>query len=422
MCCRLLRHLRSGYSLLLAAFMVLPLILGAQQKAETPYVLLVSFDGFRHDYVANFNPPHFKEFIARGSRAEAMIPSFPSKTFPNHYTLVTGLVPGRHGLVDNSFYDRNRKVKYGMRGSEVKDPYYYAGIPIWQLAREHGIKSASYFWVGSEMSDERRRPDYFFPYNEKVNPDARVTQVLEWLRLPEAERPHLITLYFSSPDHEGHEFGPHAEETKQAVLRADSLLGKLMTGLSNLALPVNVILVSDHGMSELTVSESTSIFLSELIDLKDSTVVWANGSTQAHLYIDDLVKRDAIYKSVKSKEKNFVVYRKEELPTHWKYRHDRIGDLLIEAKPQHYIREAPRSVFQTRAPLGKKFGTHGYDPEKVMDMRCIFYAQGPNIKNGLVVPPFQNVHVYPLLAKILGLPTPTIDGKAEVLEHLYREK
>ena len=154
------------------------------QQESTPYVIMISFDGFRYDYVQNFNPPNFKQFIAKGSQAEALIPSFPSKTFPNHYTLVTGLNPGNHGLVDNSFYDPAQKEFYGMRDKvKVTDPYYYGGVPLWELAKRNGMKAASYFWVGSEMTEESRRPDYYFSFDDKVDPQKRVDQVINCLQL-----------------------------------------------------------------------------------------------------------------------------------------------------------------------------------------------------------------------------------------------
>ncbi len=352
-----------------------------------------------------------------------MIPSFPSKTFPNHYTIVTGLNPGNHGLVDNTFYDRERDVTYGMRKQElVVDPYYYGGVPLWELAKRNGMKSASYFWVGSEMSDEKRRPDYYFPFDDSIDPNVKVDQVISWLKLPETERPHLITLYFSSPDHEGHDFGPQAEQTKQAVLRADSLLNRLMTGIESSKLPVNVILVSDHGMYELTVQEDTYIYIDQLINRKDPSVKLANGGTQTHLYFSDSHKRDSVYAVLKKQESRFTVMKKEEFPTRWHYQHDRVGDLVVEAKPGYYIREGSRELFLKSATFGTKTGVHGYDPETTTDVRGIFYAQGPNIQSGITIKPFQNIHVYPLVAKILGLPLPKIDGKPEVLDKLYKNK
>jgi len=393
------------------------------QSGETPYVILVSFDGFRHDYVKNFSPANFKAFMDKGSKTEALIPSFPSKTFPNHYTIVTGLNPGNHGLVDNTFYDRKRDVTFGMKVKElVTDPYFYGGVPLWELARRNGVKSASYFWVGSEMNDEKRRPDYYFPFDDDFDNDLRVDQVINWLELPDAERPHFITLYFSLVDHAGHDFGPSAENTKRAVLKADSLLGRLMNGIESTKLPVNVILVSDHGMYELPIQEETYIFIDELINRKDPAVKLANGGTQAHLYISDLKKRDSVYHVLKKQEGKFIVLKKEEFPSRWNYKHERVGDLLMEAKPGYYIREGSRERFLKLAKTGNRFGVHGYDPEATTDVRGIFYAQGPNIKAGITVAPFQNIHVYPFVAKILGLPLPKIDGKEEVLQKLYKQK
>ena len=406
---------------LLLVVEVLAPSLKAQQKS-IPYVILISFDGFRHDYVKNFNPPNFKAFISKGSQAEAMLPSFPSKTFPNHYSIVTGLNPGHHGLVDNQFYDRRRHQLYGMKDKpKVVDPYYYRGIPLWQLAKQHGVKSASFFWVGSEMSDESRRPDYYFPFDDSVPPQARVDQALTWLALPESERPHLITLYFSFPDHEGHLFGPQAVETKHAVMKADSLLGNLLKGLQSINLPVNVILVSDHGMSELTEQPEAFIFFDELINKKDTSVIVVNGGTQAHLYIFNKTKRDSVYNFLKSNEKNFRIYRKEDFPDQWKYKAERCGDLLITAEPSHYLREGNWATYSETVQVDSKFGVHGYDPVVVSDMKGIFYAQGPNIKQGIMIPVFQNIHVYPLIAGILGLPIPPIDGDEKVLMGIYKK-
>jgi predicted AlkP superfamily pyrophosphatase or phosphodiesterase len=405
---------------ILLLFFAVPIF---SQNENVPYVVLVSFDGFRHDYVRNFNTPNFKTFIEKGSAAEALIPSFPSKTFPNHYTIVTGLNPGNHGLVDNTFYDRKKNVTYGMRVKElVTDPYFYGGIPLWELAKKNGMKSASYFWVGSEMTDEKRRPDYYFPFDDDFDNDLRVDQVIRWLKLPAAERPHFITLYFSMVDHAGHDFGPASENTRQAVLKADALLGRLMSGVEVTKLPVNVILVSDHGMYELPIQEDTYVFIDELINTKDSSVKLANGGTQTHLYIPDIKKRDSVYQVLKKQEGKFTVLKKEQFPNRWNYRHDRVGDILLEAKPGYYMREGSRERFLKSAKIGNKFGVHGYDPEATPDVRGIFYAQGPNIKPGMAVAPFQNIHVYPLVAKILGLPLPKIDGKEEVLQKLYRKK
>ena len=405
--------------LLLAIFLFAGLLLQAQ-KSSTPYVILISFDGFRHDYVEKYNPPTFKSLYKTGTHAQAIVPSFPSKTLPNHYTLVTGLYPGHHGLVDNTFYDKTRDVMYArLDSTKVTDPYFYGGTPLWELARQQGMKSASYFWAGSEMSALPRQPTYFFKFDDTVSGASRIDQALAWLNLPEAERPHIITLYFSFPDHESHDMGPEAPETVQAVLRADSLLNKLLTGLKQIDLPVNVIVVSDHGMKELTVAPETYIILDDLIDINNHAVKFANGGTQAHLYIADASKRDSVYTYLKSNEKKFKVYRKEELPERWNYKNDRVGDLLIVAVPGYYI-STTNSVL-TSAKMGSKFGVHGYDPMIVNDMHGIFFAVGPNIRKGLEIKAFQNIHVYPLVTRILGLTPPVIDGKFDVLQQVYRK-
>lgn len=408
------------YFTFLVAFLSGSISLIAQQK-EVPYVILISFDGFRYDYVKNFNPPNFKAFIQNGSQAEALIPSFPSKTFPNHYTLVTGLTPGNHGLVDNGFYDRARHATYEMKDkAKVADPYYYGGVSLWELARQNGMKSASYFWVGSELTDEKRRPDYYYEFDDKLNPRKRIDQTVAWLKLPEKERPHLITLYFSFPDHEGHMFGPKSLEAKDAVLRADSLLGDLMKGLQSVKFPVNVVIVSDHGMRELTAKPETFIFMDELITKKDTAITIVDGGTQQHIYVTNKKKRDSLYSYLKASEKYFKVYKKEDFPDRWKYKVDRAGEILLEADTSHYFSSAPRERFLKTLKMRGSFGVHGYDPDAIKDVRGIFYAQGPNVKKGITLPPFQNIHVFPFIAEILGLPLPPIDGKQEVLQKIYQ--
>jgi predicted AlkP superfamily pyrophosphatase or phosphodiesterase len=392
------------------------------QKKETPYVILVSFDGFRYDYVEKLNLPNFKAFIKKGTQAEAIIPCFPSLTFPNHYSIVTGLYPATHGLVDNAFYDSASNTVYRMHEKDkVVDPKYYGGIPLWLLARQQGIKSASFFWVGSELNDPNLRPDYYFPYEEEIPYQSRIDQVMAWLKLPEKERPRFITLYFSSPDHESHEFGPLAKETKKTLVRMDSLLGNLMKGIQELKLPVNTILVSDHGLSELTVDPETFIFLDELIDISNKSIQITHARAITHFYVDDPVRADSLYTVLKKQEKNYTVWKKKDFPARWHYQSSRVGDLVMVAKPYHSMVRSGRAKLFQDAKLGQKFGVHGYDPADVKDMLGIFYAQGPNIKAGQRIAAVPNIDVFPLLAKILGLKLPAIDGNPETLKKVYKK-
>jgi len=387
----------------------------AQQK-DRPYVILISFDGFRNDYVTKYNLPNFKQFIKNGAAAEGLIPSFPSKTFPNHYTLVTGLYPGHHGLVDNHFYDKDLALAYTMRNRNmVENPKFYGGTPLWQLAQQHGLKSASCFWVGSETPVQGEFPTYYYPYNESMPNKKRVDQVIDWLRLPKKQRPQFISLYFSVVDSEGHSTGPNSEELKNTTLEADSLLGYLMQGLKKIKLPVNVILVSDHGMYELEQKEETYITLSKFINLADTTVRIVNGGTQAHLYTKNV---DSLYNALKAVEKNFVVFKREDFPARWNYNHPRVGDVMLVATPGHYIQINSRNFGRLQSPV---FGVHGYDPDEVPEMQGIFYAHGPNIKAGTTIPAFKNVHVYSFVALLLRLTPPKTDGDVNVLQPVYKK-
>lgn len=394
-------------------------------QGQTPYVVLVSFDGFRYDYISRFDAPAFKAFAAKGIQAEGLIPSFPSKTFPNHYTLVTGLYPGHHGLVDNSFYDTTRHQFYGMSNSDrVRDPYFYSGISLWQLAKQHHVRSASFFWVGSELTDPGLQPDYYLTYNKKVPDSTRVEQVLTWLQLPEDQRPHLITVYFSSPDDEGHLYGPSGDETRAAVANADGLLDMLVKGLQKIDLPVNVVLVSDHGMRELKHLPETDIFLDEIMPAKPGSIKISNGGTQAHIYTRNAHTRDSLYAVLKTKAKahHFQVFKQKDFPKAWHYQNARSGDLLLTADDGYYIRDVSRKEFFEKVKEGSTFGVHGYDPATVKDMRGIFLAQGPNVRSGMSIPAFQNIHVYPFIATLLKLPIPEgIDGKISVLEKIYKK-
>ncbi|WP_276373646.1 ectonucleotide pyrophosphatase/phosphodiesterase [Chryseolinea sp. H1M3-3] len=392
---------------------------GYCQKADTPYVIMISFDGFRYDYVDKFNAPHFKRFRMNGTQAEALIPVFPSKTFPNHYSIVTGLYAGHHGLVDNNFFDPHRNEFYEMKNTARKtDPYYYGGKPLWKLAREQGVKSASFFWVGSELPQPGLHPDYYYPYDDTIPDTVRVRQVINWLKLPEKERPHLITLYFSSPDHEGHTYGPSSTETRNAVLHADQMVGKLRKAIEAIPLPVNIIIVSDHGMEELTENPETYIFLDDILDRSDTTIKVSNGGTQAHVYINNKSKVDSIYRRLKTGSKKYSVYTADEFPSHWHYSSTRAGDILMTANQGFYIVTQEKKSFLSSIKTGKYFGAHGYDASVVKNMRGIFYAMGPNIKSGKKIPAFENIHIYPFIASLLGLTTPVVDGDPRVLKDI----
>ncbi|WPR73845.1 ectonucleotide pyrophosphatase/phosphodiesterase [Algoriphagus sp. NG3] len=407
--------------LLLLSVLVFPLVSSAQENTE-PIVLLISLDGFRYDYVARFQPENLSRFIATGVAAKSMMPSFPSKTFPNHYTIATGMKPEHHGLVDNSFYDPEKDQTYGIGKKElVQDGTWYGGTPLWVLAEQNNIKAASYFFVGSEADVQGIRPSYYYAYDGGVSNLTRVTEVFKWLELPQAERPRMITLYFSDMDDVGHRYGPNNEEQLSAALeRLDRELGALFEGLKSIDMTINVIVVSDHGMADIPVDNFLN--LNELTRNIPGRVV--NNGALAHVYLENEKDKKKVIKAL---EKSAMPIHVTDVDHKENYQDlmykDRIGDILIIPDRGYYLAwgSALPRIRQNAESLGTEvLGEHGFSPA-YKDMHAIFYANGPAFKTGLEIETFQNIHVYPLICKILGLPIPEdIDGKLEVLEPILK--
>lgn len=410
----------------IVVFSLLLIGCGAKKTIENTneqenYVLLVSFDAFRHDYAEKYDLKNFKQLATNGASTEMMLSGFPSKTFPNHYSIITGMYPGNHGLVDNKFYVKERDAFYAIADrNKVEDPFYYKGYPLWQWLQKHGMKTASYFWVGSEAPIQGEFPTYYYKYNEKVPNEERIAQVMRWFQLPKNERPRFVTLYFSFVDTEGHNSGPNSEGMKQAVQEADRLLGILTDRVSQLNLPITTIVVSDHGMTEMESNDEYLIPTDEVADYLKGKAYFVNNGMHGHIYVKNQEDLQEIYQNVKSKLAPRVsLYFRNETPAQWHYNKDtRIGDIILVCDAPYYM------IPDKKHPLTKKqtkWGTHGYNPYTTPDMGGIFYATGHNIKKGYKLKAFENVNVYPLITKILGVGNPeTIDGKTEVLEEIIR--
>jgi predicted AlkP superfamily pyrophosphatase or phosphodiesterase len=383
----------------------------AAQKAH--YVVLVSLDGFRWDYAKKYGARHLLEIGKHGVWApEGMLPSYPSLTFPNHYAIVTGLYPEHNGLVANSFYDESRDARYAIADSAaVTDGSWYSGVPLWSLAESQGMRSACLFWPGSEAKIAGFRPTYYLHFDDKIDDTARIEQVLAWLKVPEAERPHFITLYYSEPDHEGHEFGPDAPQTRAAVLKVDGLVGKLRAGLDATHLPIDLVVVSDHGMTR---TEDGWVTLDRFADLSGFQ---AAGSL---LYGKSEEDRARVYNQLKHASEKFVAYRRKDVPAGLHYNQNpREGDPVIVATGAYAIRaHGPPPGAEDRPPIP---GMHGLDPRKMPDMKASFFAAGPDIIEGKTVAPFDNVNLYPWLAHLLGLKPPKSDGSLNVLSVTLRD-
>jgi predicted AlkP superfamily pyrophosphatase or phosphodiesterase len=376
-------------------------------QQQKHYVVLVSLDGFRYDYPKKYGATHLLALGAKGASApDGMIPSYPSLTFPNHYTLVTGLYPEHHGIVANSFYDPDRKQTYSLRDTKtVTDGSWYGGVPLWSLAEQQGMRSACFFWPGSEAEIAGQRPAYYLHFDDKIDDHKRIDQVIAWLKLPPEQRPHFITLYYSNVDHAGHEFGPNSPQVAQAVKHVDELIGTLQTDLNELHLPIDLIVVADHGMERVQ---------GDWIDLDKYAPLTGFETAGALLYAPSEAETNRAYQKLKAADAGFRVYRRVNVPADLHYNSNpREGDPVIVPTGPYLIRaHAPSPGAK---PYPPPLGEHGYNPYEMPSMRAIFFAAGPDIRPSTQVKPFENINLFPLIVKILNLQSPPVDGSLNVL-------
>ncbi len=405
-------------SLLLPVLLLFLLILhdSCSRKSRTGEgyhpVIVLSLDGFRWDYPQLYNTPNLDRIAAEGVHAESLIPCFPSKTFPNHYTLATGLYPDHHGLVNNSFLDPPTGRIYSIGDREaVEDGYFYGGEPIWNTAEKQGIRTASCFWVGTEAPVQGMQPTYWKPYEHEMPFEARIDTVISWLELPPAIRPGLIMWYIHEPDAIGHAAGPVSPRTGSMVTYLDSLVGVFLDRLDQLPFreEVSFIVLSDHGMA--ATSDDRVVLLDDHIP--GEWIETARGGNPVLNIRAAAGYKDSLFKTLQ-KIPHLVAALNPETPPNWHYgSNPRCLDITLTADPGWSIGWSAGRSFNG--------GTHGYDPDECRDMHAIFYAMGPAFKQGYTGPSFRNIHVYSLLAYLLGIePAPT-DGALEPLRPFLRE-
>ncbi|NCW44355.1 MAG: alkaline phosphatase family protein [Gemmatimonadaceae bacterium] len=375
--------------------------------------VLISLDGFRADYITRPGAVNLRALAARGVRAERMIPAFPSKTFPNHYTIVTGLHPEHHGIVANTMVDARIGTTFTIGDTLIaRDPRWWGGEPIWNTAERQGVRTAAFFWPGSDYAINGRYPTYYTPFDNRVPDTLRVRQVIDWLTMPAAQAPRFVTLYYSNTDNAGHDHGPDAPQVDTAIAHVDSLVGALVKGLTARGLGdrVNFVIVSDHGMTPIDASRV--IRLDEYIDLNDVDVVdWMPVAAVT----PKAGKLPAVYEALR-RAPHVQVFRKDSVPARFHYRDNpRITPLVLLADEGWTITSTER--LRTGSPRG---GTHGYD-NFLPSMGALFIAAGPDIQQGRVIAPFANVHVYPLLARLLGVTPAPGDGHADSLTIMRRD-
>ncbi|SHI14755.1 alkaline phosphatase family protein [Ferrimonas marina] len=388
-------------------------------EARKPHLLLVSIDGYRYDYTELHQPPFLSQFEQQSAMVERMAPSYPTKTFPNHLTLVTGLLPENHGIVSNGFHNPALGEDYFLsRAEAVTNGDFYDGVPLWSLAASQQMKSATYFWPGSEAEIAGFRPDYWVPYNHVEDYQIRIDQLVEWFQLPDDERPQFMTLYFHEVDSQGHYHGATSEQARDALHKVDAALSQLVERLNAVAdeqnLDLNIIITSDHGMLDL--EKLDRVYMDEvmaqepglsermrLIGTGPVTQIYAQGDDKQA----DLDKMIALFQDIP----NVEIYKREDIPMRLRFKgHVAIGDAIILSNRGYLdFAEKPSSLV----------GNHGFETAEVPEMNTLLMGVGPAFESGARIEAADNIHVYPMMAQILGLTIEhEIDGDEEVLQPL----
>ncbi len=380
------------------------------ENFNKPIVVLISIDGFRADYMEKIKPPFLNKLRRQGVYTPTMRPSFPTHTFPNHYTIVTGRVPGTHGIVSNKFFDKKRNEFYNfMETQSSNDGTWYLGDPLWNVAERNGMIAHSFHWVGSEAKINNMTPTCYAHFDGNITPAQKVTQVIDWLKLPHEKIPHFITLYFSNVDSAGHKYGTQSPEVKASLLEIDQQIERLwMHARAKKNNKINFVIVSDHGMKDL--NPSNVIYLSQYTNTDEFTI--GDRGAVVMLYSNDTLKTRKAYLDLKKNEVNYKVYLKSDLPKNIKLIHpDRVGDIVVIANLGYYIID--RS-FTDKPSLNA--ATHGWASSHA-EMKALFLAEGPQIAKNKTIPEFQNIDVYPFILNVLGLKTSVAyDGNGKTLQ------
>jgi predicted AlkP superfamily pyrophosphatase or phosphodiesterase len=395
------------------SFIIFAIIFSAFAYAQNkPYVILVSYDAFRWDYLNRGITPNFDKVKQEGVSALSFRPSFPSKTFPNHLAIITGMYPAHHGIIANRIVDPFTGSTYSMSDSNsVRDAKWYLGEAFWETAERQGIRTASFFWPGSEVLIPFKHPTYYEAYKHTLPYEQRVDGVIKWLRLPQEKRPHFITAYFHETDDQGHRYGPNAPETNDAIKRLDDITGLLIHKLDSIKMKdsVNIIFLSDHGMTEVSTERTINVEKiagKELCRLEDSGPV---------MFVAPNANMDKdVYSILKKNENHYKVYYRDEIPESFHFSdHPFIAPIVI-------IADMGWELMTNRETKWKPKGDHGFDNND-LDMHGIFVAQGPAFKKNYRTGTLWNIDVYPLLCKIFNImPRANIDGRLDRIGYLLK--
>lgn len=396
--------------LLLAALVLTPVAAQAKE-AQRPVTVLVGIDGFRADYLERGVTPRLAALAKEGA-AGPMRPSFPTKTFPNHYALVTGKRPDRNGIVGNSMIDPRRPgVMFSLgNAAQALDPFWWnEAEPVWITAEKAGLRTATMFWPGSEVAIQGMRPSDWLRFDQNVSNVQRVNTLLDWLRRPQGIRPAFATIYFDTVDTQGHRFGPESAEVNAAIAEVDARIGELVDGAARLGVAVNWVIVADHGMRQT--DEARVIQLDTLIDRASYIAV----ETGPYAAIEPAAATDnRVAEALLKPHEHMTCARKENLPARLHYgANPRVAAIVCIAEPGWTILSGPSAYPVTG-------GAHGYDNADP-EMLALFIASGPAFAEGKRLPVFDNVAVAALLRAVLGLPEDAeADGRLAELKAALR--
>lgn len=396
------------------------LVAACGRRVDTPSpageqsVVLLSIDGFRSEYLDRYAAPHLRALAHAGVRARWMEPSFPVLTFPNHYTIVTGLTPAQHGIVSNTMVDPQDGARFRMNDTvQIRRSAWWGGEPVWVTAEQQGVRAASYFWPGSEATIRGHWPTFWKPYEEDVPLAARVDTVLAWLTRPDSLRPRFITVYFSTVDHEGHDSGPESDAVRAAVLSVDSAVGRLVGGLAaeGLSSRVNLVVVSDHGMAET--SPDRLVYLDDYIERNRVDALSLGAFIAVNPRDGDTT---GLLRALRTAP-HLQVYLRDSTPDRWRYRGNPRIPAIIGVPDEGWLLTTRAARAAVRDP--RVGGAHGYLTSDT-SMHALFIASGPAFRRGAMVAPFRNVHVYELLCAVLGLRPAPNDGSLDSVRTLLR--
>lgn len=386
----------------------------APEAAPTPPLLLVSLDAFRWDYIDRYpaQTPNLRQLISEGSRAKALIPVYPSNTFPNHYSIVTGLYPAHHGIINNEMFDPTSNTFFHYnRGASVHESRWWGGEPIWVTAIKQGHPASSYFWAGSETAIQGIYPTAWKRYDMRIPFDQRLEELVGWLRQPPDRRPLVVTFYLEETNSIGHKYGPASPQLIDAVKLLDGRIGALRARLKAEHIPVNLVVVSDHGMTDISVDRV--LILDDYIDLSSVQVDFYN--TQAGLRPLEGTPESLVRALSALPHAKAVLSR--DLPARFHLTDNpRIPPVWVI--PDEGWEIDTRKHFETIR--GKyNHGDHGYDPA-LPSMHGILIVQGPSFRSGVVVEPEENIHVYNLLCAAARLKPAPNDGDNRLVEALLK--